>query len=82
MSSNHMLEEDKDLHMTKSNEALYDWLFHYCSYENEWRAFHRSEYQAYWNGECKSLIFSKNIEELKRLIINNGELLQKDSDME
>ena len=34
-----------------SIEALYDWLFHYNPYVEEWSAFRREDKEKYFNGE-------------------------------
>ena len=37
--------------MEKELNNLYNWLFHYNIYKEEWTAFHREDHNAYWNGE-------------------------------
>lgn len=35
---------------TPSESGLYDWLFHYNTYTDTWKAFHREDHTAFWNG--------------------------------
>lgn len=49
---------------------LYNWLFHYNYHREEWTAFHRDDYSAYWNNEkpihrmYKNKLFNKVISQL------------------
>jgi hypothetical protein len=39
--------------MEKESYKLYNWLFHYNPYTEEWNAFHRDDAIAYWNNTKK-----------------------------
>jgi trehalose utilization protein len=58
-----------------STETLYEWVFHYNHFTNQWAAYHRDDHKAYFNAEKSAYpIFKhKNIKVLiKHLVKSNG----------
>lgn len=52
-------------------EPIYDYLFHYNSFERLWWAIPRDEYLNYWNSKKEKCMSASNIDELITKI--NGE---------
>ncbi len=62
---------------SKTNECLFNWVFHYNPMNNLWNAIHRDKYNQYWdNTEDNSIIKSTQISTLVDLIVkmNNSDL--------
>jgi len=53
------------------NDELYNWIFHYNTYNNVWSAFNREDYHAYWNGEEPkyAILKAKDIKTIQEIII-------------
>ena len=41
-------------------KEMYNWLFHYNFYKQEWTAFHRDDVNAYWNGSTPEHVMYKD----------------------
>jgi len=59
-----------------SLDKLYDYLFHYNSFESTWYAFKRDDKEKYFNGELdkNNLLKSKEIKTLLEVIKNDIKL--------
>ena len=59
-----------------SLDNLYDYLFHYNSFESTWYAFKRDDKEKYFNGELdkNNLLKSKEIKTLLEVIKNDIKL--------
>jgi hypothetical protein len=60
----------------ESLDKLYDYLFHYNSFESTWYAFKRDDKEKYFNGELNknNLLKSKEIKTLLEVIKNDIKL--------
>lgn len=56
-----------------SNDKLYDWVFHYNHYTNEWCAFKREHYSEYFNGNHNNVIRNKSHNNLVDFILKSSE---------
>ena len=50
------------------NENLYEWVFHFNPYTQNWRACKRNEYLDLFNKPESNFLISKNISTLRELI--------------
>ena len=65
--------------MSNKKDFLQDYIFHYNIYTEEWNAFSRDDYNAYWNGNKHiELITGKNINHVVDLLhIRHGTMINK-----
>jgi len=57
-------------------EILYDWVFHYNHFANQWAAYHRDDHRAYFNAETSvhPIFKHKDVKVLvKHLVKSNGD---------
>ena len=52
------------------NKKLYNYLFHYSPYREQWAAIPRGKEVAYFNGDYKNYLKDKDIKELLKKLIN------------